>query len=440
MRAALHRQVQQVSKRRHRPQEQHVSRRIVAEVVRGVEVGDSVFKDALRPGGEAVDVGVVAAHPNRQHQAHDQRDGQADPQREAGALQHGRAILARKLLRRIALQAVAAARQRQNQHRVQRGQQQIGLGVALGRLIVGLRRGGVVGGLRLDQGEDLHALGPCVQLHGLHVVEVRAASVEGAVAAHAQHQRDLPLIRAGLAVDADLPPFPAGVQHRFGVDEGVPEGQRRAVLAVAAVLRAHHAAEAVVAVRLHGDGLDEAGVVGVGVDHCGAVAVAAVPRHVQPAHARVGEPHIPLPAGGHAGSVNVGKVAVDDQVFAGLREGSRSAEQQQCQQRAKESLHFEHKLLVCEILQLYHFPIAIPNSSAGLGQKRDISGNRQKRRLRILSAACKLCAPHQSVSRNSLMRSMAFWMFSLDEAALQRMWPSPSAPKAVPGTAATLWP
>ena len=27
---------------------------------------------------------------------------------------------------------------------------------------------------------------------------------------------------------------------------------------------------------------------------------------------------------------------------------------------------------------------------------------------------------------------------AVDEAALQRMWPSPSAPKAVPGTAATL--
>ena len=47
---------------------------------------------------------------------------------------------------------------------------------------------------------------------------------------------------------------------------------------------------------------------------------------------------------------------------------------------------------------------------------------------------------HFSVSMKALMRSMAFWICSLEEAALQRMCPSPRAPKAVPGTAATRWP
>ena len=311
MRAALHRQIHQVAQRSHRPQKQHISRRIVAEVVRGVEVGDSVCIDALRPAGEAVDVGVVAAHRDRQHQAHDQRDGQADPQRKPG-MPFASAI---QRPGRVALQTVAAARQRQNQHRIQRGQQQIGLGVALGHLIVRLCIcGRAAGGLVLLQGEDLHILGPFVQLHDLHIVEVRAAGVESTVAAHAQHQRDLGLILAGLAADGDLPPLTCGVRHRFGVDEGVPEGQRGTVVAVAAVLGAHHAAEAVVAVRLHGDGLDKARVVFVGVDHHGAVAVVAVLRHVQPAHACVGVPHVPLPAVGHAGRIDLGKIAVDGQV------------------------------------------------------------------------------------------------------------------------------
>ena len=273
---------------------------------------------------------------------------------------------------RIALQAVAAARQRQDQHTVERGQKQIGLGVALGHALVHRGRGGTAaGGADHLKGEHLHALGRSVQLHGLHVVKGGAAGVFAAVAAHAQHQRDLRLILAGFAVHAELAPLAGGVQHRFGVHEGVFKGKRRAVARVAAVLCAHHAAEAVVAVRLHVDGLGKARVVGVGVDHHGAAALVAVLREVQAAHAAVGIPHSTGPVHRQARCVRFGEIAVDHQVFAGVGQGSaRTQRQQRAKQHCEDSFHFGKKLLTCGIIQLYHFHVPGGNSFAFCGKKR----------------------------------------------------------------------
>ena len=69
-----------------------------------------------------------------------------------------------------------------------------------------------------------------------------------------------------------------------------------------------------------------------------------------------------------------------------------------------------------------------------VGKKRTFAETDEKRDANCSSHPFLL---HQSVSINALIRSKAVWMFSLLEAALQRMWPSPSLPNAVPGTVAT---
>ena len=71
---------QQAAQRRRQPQQKHVSRRIIAEIILGIEIRRTVGKHALRPGAEAVDVRVISAHGARHDDAQHQRSGHRRPE------------------------------------------------------------------------------------------------------------------------------------------------------------------------------------------------------------------------------------------------------------------------------------------------------------------------------------------------------------------------
>ena len=96
------------------PQEQHISRRIVAEIIRGVEACGAALGHAQAPGGEAVDVHRIARYLHRQHDAHGQRHGHQTSKGADGAPVRAAAFQqwARQQIRKAKHEA-----QRHKQHR-----------------------------------------------------------------------------------------------------------------------------------------------------------------------------------------------------------------------------------------------------------------------------------------------------------------------------------
>ena len=314
---------QQPPQRCHQPQQQHVSRGIVAEVIRGVEAGRSHAEHALGPAGKAVDVGVVAPHPCGKDQPQDQ--GRAQPREE----QRPQLLFAQGLGGPAALAGEAQHRQG-----IGAGEQQPAFGVALGHARVA---GAVVfvvvkGGLAvevIDDGVLRHRVRPGHR----QVVKAGGAPGQHAVAAYPCKHRQRALPWPGAAVQLHIFPLIAGVVQPVGVHEHVLDGQRRAVARFVTVRGADHAADPVDRVRLHPHGLGEAGVVLVHIDDGDAVALVAVGVHVEQAHPRVGQPHVPAPVFGVV-AVDEGEVAVYQQVFARLRHrGAGKAEQQKQRQK-----------------------------------------------------------------------------------------------------------
>ena len=259
---------------------------------------------SLGPAGETVDVGVVAPDPGGEEQPHHQRD------RQGRAHQHPKPLFGHG----HGGAAPFAGEAHHGQH-IHAYEQQPALGEAGRlRLVVCRSGGGGAGALFTIELVDEHVLGSLVQPHEGQVVEAGAAPGQRAVAAHPGEHRQGGLVRPGAAVQLHVLPFAAGVVQAVGVDEHVLDGQGRAVAVLIATGGPHHAGKAVQAVRLDADGLGEAGVVLVHVGHGHAVAVVAVFIHRQQADSGVGQPHVPSPALGQV-AVQLGKTAVDQQVF-----------------------------------------------------------------------------------------------------------------------------
>ena len=321
---------EKTAQKRHRRQQQHVSRRIVAEIALGVEVQRPHLRHALRPGLKAADVGVVAAYFRRHDQPQDQRRQQdaADGPRHAALFDRQR-------------RAGLAREGDDHEHIAERAQQQR-LRVA-GRFLFDRRRAPVaaaIGGRSCIKVVDRVAGLAVVHFHQRKVVEPGDARVEVvvAIAADAGEHRHLRLFRAGAAGQGEFHPVAAGIIEHFRVDVDAADGKVGSVALKADILGAHHGAEAVKRVRLDFDHLRPARVVDADVLHAQAASFHAVALHREQGDVLAGEPHILFPTGGESRGAYVVHGTVDQQVFAlGQRRGRK--EKQQQKEKRQQSAH-----------------------------------------------------------------------------------------------------
>ena len=323
---------EKTAQKRHRRQQQHVSRRIVAEIALGVEVQRPHLRHALRPGFKAADVGVVAAYFRRHDQPQDQRRQQdaADGPRHAALFDRQR-------------RAGLAREGDDHEHIAERAQQQR-LRVA-GRFLFDRRRAPVaaaISGRSCIKVVDRVAGLAVVHFYQRKVVEPGDARVEVvvAIAADAGEHRHLRLFRAGAPGQRQLHPVAAGVVEHFRIDVDAADGEVRAVSARTHALSAHHGAEAVDRVRLDLDHLRPARVVDAHVLHAQAAALHAAALHRELGNVRAGEPHVLFPASGEARGAHVVHGTVDQQVFA-LGQRRERKEKQQHKKDRQQSAHMQ---------------------------------------------------------------------------------------------------
>ena len=280
----------------------------------------AVFKHALRPSGEAIDIGIVAAHVQCQHDAQNQRAAERDQQ---DGKRGGMALL----------NALRSARDGEDGERVQAGEQQKCLRIALdGRFrCIGGIAAGIAGDRLFLQRLREYVVGQRVQLFAGYIVKISGARIRGAVAAHAQQQCDFVLISGGAHVDIHVLPFAVRFVYILRIDERVFKGQRGGVSVRTAAGCANIRGKMIIAVRFNFDHLAEARVVRGIVDHGGAIAVRFILRNVQIAGSFVLDPLIARPADGHGIRVQLGKIAVLNQTGIGFlrRRGAAYRDQRQ---------------------------------------------------------------------------------------------------------------
>ena len=330
MRRGIVGDAEETAQKRHRREQQHVARRIVAEIVLGVEIQRPDLRHALRPCLKTADVGVVAADLRRHDQAQDQRRQQnaADGPRQAALFDRQR--------------RACLAREGDHQQNIAEHAQKQRLGVAR-RLFLRRRFSAPIAASVLGfDGKVVHRVAGLRFAHfdQRKVVKPGDARVEivVAIAADAGEHRHLRLLGAGAAGQGEFHPVAAGVIEHFRIDVDAADGKVGSVALKADILGAHHGAEAVNRVRLDFDHLRPARVVDADVLHAQTASFHAVALHREQRDVLAGEPHILFPTGGESRGAYVVHGTVDQQVFAlGQRRGRK--EKQQQKEKRQQSAH-----------------------------------------------------------------------------------------------------
>ena len=323
----------------HQPvQTQHIQigRGVIAKAIRLVEVQRAFSGHHVAPGQEAVHIHLIAFH-HRADQPHRQGCHQADHQEGRHAL----------LFCQLPLVPLQRAHHERSHRRIYGGKHQKPRPEGRRLPIVIIVHIGH-GRFRLEpEGRHLVA-GNGVHLRERQVVKGRPALALAAVAAHPGKDRHVVLVFARLAVELHILPFALGLVHALAEHVHALDGQVRALAAVQDTVGADPAGQAVERLRLHRDGLGEAGVVHADVvDHGGMLAGAGILIHAVQGEALLANIGVGIPAVGQAVLVQIFKSAVVQKVVPGLlRCRGANSRQHQRQAQYQQPPDIRHRLSV----------------------------------------------------------------------------------------------